>query len=158
MVNLPMPVRCKPILTFEGFVKAWTQTNHPDFSSVGVMSTYQFVALSGPHAHLLAPVAVDDETVTTDSLAVYHRYSQDIHAKTHGALTTESDDVIDYDENDRSGNVSSYTARRQYLVQFELCNNLLGISTNIRSSFGKARLSSESPAKETRPRQVPQPN
>ena len=127
-VNLPMLVRCKPILTFEGFVKAWAQTSHPDFASVGAMSTYQFVALSGPHAHLFAPVAVDDETITTDSLAVYHRYSQDIHAKTPGALTTKSDDVIDYDEDARVGNVSSYTAQRQYLAQFGLRNNLLGIS------------------------------
>jgi len=87
-----MLVWCKPILTCEGFVKAWIQTSHPDFSSVGVMSTYQFIALSGPHAHLCALVAVDDETITTDSLAVYHLYSQDINAKTHGALTTESDD------------------------------------------------------------------
>jgi hypothetical protein len=59
-VNLPMLVRCKSILTFEGFVKAWIQTSHPDFSRVGVMSTYQIVALSGPHAHLCAPVAVDE--------------------------------------------------------------------------------------------------
>jgi len=87
---------------------------------------------------------------------VYHRYSQDIHAKTPGALPTESDDVIDYDEDAGAGNVSSYTAQRQYLAQFGLRNNLLGISANIRSPFGKVRRSSA--AIETRLRQVPQPN
>jgi len=70
-VNLPMLVRCKPILTFEGFVKAWIQTSHPDFSSVGAMSTYQIVVSSGPHAHLCAPVAVEEKNNTTHSLAVY---------------------------------------------------------------------------------------
>ena len=105
-LNVNMHTRCKPILTFEGFTKAWTHTSHQNISSVGSMSTYTFIQLGGADAHRFVPVAVDDLDIEQDAQGVLNRYTQDIHAKVPLAPAVSSGNVVDYDLDARAGNVS----------------------------------------------------